>query len=216
MSMIFIFFERRPFVDYIKKAPGTLFILCFIILCVVRYLLLEYINPNNTISANITWFIGVVCLGFMAVVLTYFGRKEPLNLLASSSDILFILGFYSIVLLIIVSLMMHYIPYLQTINWSIYGVILIYTYIVALIVGAVYITDSNNMINFITKMMYISIIIFIIIIAYNHVNLMENSEKCGKSKELMYPDYPSETFNFIYMLRRLFFEIFYLPSIKQC
>jgi hypothetical protein len=214
MSMIFIGLEKSFIIDYIKKAPGTLFALCFIILCVVRYLLLVYIKSTDTVSANIIWLIGIVILGFIAVIMTLFGSDASFKLLSNSSDILFVLGFYSIAILIIFGLIMNYIPYLQTINWNLYGVILIYSYIVALIVGSIYITDKGNLMHFIKNMMFLSIIIFIVIIAINHSNLVANAGKCGKSNDIIAPDYPSETFNFIYILRRLIFEIFFLPSIK--
>ena len=144
----------------------------------------------------------------MTVILANISHSVKISLLNNLSDILFTMGIYSIVVLIIFGLLMNYITYLQTINWHYLGVLLIYIYLSALLVGGVYITDTGNFQSFFKNMIIFTVILYIVIIAINHIDVVKNAQTCSK---LNPPDYPSETFNFIYLLRRLLFDIFYLP-----
>ena len=208
MSIIIISLTNSPYASYFNKAPVSLFLICFIILCVVRYLLLIYINPSSTIKTNIVWLIGIIACGLVTVILANISHSVKISLLNNLSDILFTMGIYSIVVLIIFGLLMNYITYLQTINWHYLGVLLIYIYLSALLVGGVYITDTGNFQSFFKNMIIFTVILYIVIIAINHIDVVKNAQTCSK---LNPPDYPSETFNFIYLLRRLLFDIFYLP-----
>lgn len=206
MSIVFISLENSPIREYIARAPSKFFIFFFIILCTVRYTLLAYLNPNNTITANLLWLIGIVLLGFMPLIIVGFSSSGKGGALFRITDILFLLGFYSIIILIIVGLLINYIPYLRTINWSKIAAWLLFGIFVSMIVGGMYITDMSKFVAYIENLIYVVIVLFALLVAIYHIDVIKNAEKCKPP-----PDYPSETFNFIYLLRRVIFDIFVLP-----
>lgn len=169
-----------------------------------RIIMSFLINPSNVAINHIVWIIGLFSISIFIYIVSNFskGNFRNANIIIRATDSLYTLGYFSIIIIGIIGLLINYISILQIVNWNAILASILGLFVFSILFGIIFISSSNDFQKYIKYMIILSYILFICLVIANHIDLINNAKTCKT------PNYPLESYNFVIKIRRLFIEYF--------
>jgi hypothetical protein len=207
MLIIMIVMENILLKNMIPLNPTIVTIILITAMFAFKYILVET-DPSNIAVSNLIWFLEILLISLFPIQIELAGSNPGSRLFQNLNDIIVLTGINSIIAVIIVGLLCTYFPQILEVNWTYWLGILLYTFLIVLIVGIFFITSENKLLKFTNIASVLGIIVFILLLLSNHSELIEHRKTCNDKTKL--PNYPVESINLLYKVRRIFIDFFNL------
>ena len=175
-------------------------IITFIVLIVLLFGLtfaLMAVDPKNILASNSIWLLLILLIGFLLIPTIWFGRL---------TDVVGLAGILTILITLAVGIAGYYYgDKIVTFDWDYYLNIALWILIAIIIIVPFFLSNGEQMYNFVLVVSFISLLIFVLLLLSNHKKLKENSEKCIDGKVV--PNYPVESYGLIIKIVNIFQDL---------